>query len=88
MILGQVSTLTLNPDEDQLTSAVIDSAAGFAYFGTNANDVFKVEIAAYDFSLSNSGDISVQQGSLGTSTMHYYTTDNMTRLWPLHVARL
>jgi len=59
-------------DQNMLTS-VIDPAAGFAYFGTGTYPgiVVKVQIdtpppPTFDFSLSSSGSITIQQGSAST----------------------
>src|SRR5881398_3475300 len=45
----RVGALTLNPGEDKLFSAVIDSAGGFAYFGTGTSPGVVVKVRLSDF---------------------------------------
>jgi len=45
----RVGALTLNPGEDKLFSAVIDSANGFAYFGTGTSPGVVVKVRLSDF---------------------------------------
>src|SRR5439155_21235918 len=45
----RVGALTLNPGEDKLFSAVIDSANGFAYFGTGTSPGVVVRVSLSDF---------------------------------------
>jgi len=65
--------LRLSTDESYLWSAVIDTANGYAYFGTCSNvlgyvgRIVKVALdrGGFDFSLGNSGGITLMQGSSG-----------------------
>lgn len=76
-------TLDLNWGENELLSAVIDTANGFAYFGTISESGYSlgriIKVALYggtfDFSLSNSGGIAVGQGGSGSNTI------TVTHLW-------
>ena len=45
----RIASLTLNPGENSLTSAVIDTAGGYAYFGTGTSPGFVVKVRLSDF---------------------------------------
>ena len=69
-----LGNLVLNSGVYTLSTSVIDPVAGFAYFGsyTSPGVVVKLDVAAppgFDFSLSNSGKISVLQGGSGSTTV-------------------
>jgi len=71
---AKLTDLALNPGEQQLSTSIIDPAAGFAYFAayTSPGVVVKLDVAAppgLDFSLSNPGRISVLQGGSGSTTV-------------------
>ena len=73
--LAKLTDLSLNPSERQLSTSIIDPAAGFAYFATYTSPgiVVKLDVAAppgLDFSLSNPGRISVLQGGSGSTTVN------------------
>src|SRR3989442_4719989 len=46
---SRVGALTLNPGEEYLCSAIIDSANGFAYFGTFTSPGVVVKVRLSDF---------------------------------------
>src|SRR2546428_12102006 len=59
---SRVGALTLNAGENYLASAVIDSAAGFAYFGTQTDPGIVVKVRLSDF--TRGGCISLNTGEL------------------------
>ena len=72
---AKLTDLALNPGERNLSTSVIDPAAGFVYFATYTSPgiVVKLDVAAppgFDFSLSNSGKVNVLQGGSGSTTIN------------------
>jgi uncharacterized repeat protein (TIGR01451 family) len=57
---GEYATLTLNAGEDDLDSAVIDPASGFAYFGTGTDPGIVVKVRLSDF--TRVGALTLNQG--------------------------
>jgi hypothetical protein len=61
--LSRVGSITLNPGDNQLVSAVIDPAAGYAYFGTGnqlAGSIIKIRLSDFtrvtDLNLTSYGE--------------------------------
>jgi len=69
--LARDQILTLDPSDNPTGGAIIDPAAGFTYLGTDSG-VIKLDVAAppaFDFSLSNLGNVNVLQGGSGSATV-------------------
>jgi len=83
----RVEAVTLDTGENGVRSAVIDVGNGFAYFGTGMlydipyymRRVVKVDLDGFDFSLSNSGGISVIQGGSCSNTITATLVSGTTR---------
>jgi len=76
--VSRVSSITLQSGENNLASAVIDATGQYVYFGTcsgppytNLGKVVKIRVGVVGFglSLSNSGGITVAQGSSSSNTI-------------------
>jgi hypothetical protein len=77
----RVGALTLDPGQNNLWSAVVDAAGGFAYFGTYTAPgiVVKIYGEPFDFSLSNTGAITLAQGGSGSNIITIGLVSGSTR---------
>src|SRR3989442_10389810 len=60
---SRVGALTMKAGENYLASAVIDSAAGFAYFGTQTDPGIVVKVRLSDF--ARVGSLTLNRGESG-----------------------
>src|SRR5438067_564308 len=66
---ARVGALTFNSGEDFLTSAVIDSAGGFAYFGTFTRPGIVVRVRLSDFTRVGALALNSGENQLGSAVI-------------------
>src|SRR5438874_1823330 len=82
-VFTRVDALTLNSGENGLSSAVIDRAAGFAYFGTDTSPGIVVKVRLSDLTRVGALTLNPGEDSLATAVIDsangyaYFGTDTV-----------